>query len=86
MRLPKLQREPKVFRFIFETSLTNGLKKTAKIVNEKGYRTKKGMLWTDSTIKTLIVNPEYKGYNVRNKFNSVNLFTESKVKYVKKED
>ncbi|WP_291650957.1 recombinase family protein [Clostridium sp.] len=80
------EEEAKVVRFIFETSLTNGLKKTAKIVNEKGYRTKKGMLWTDSTIKTLIVNPKYKGYNVRNKFNSVNLFTESKVKYVKKED
>ncbi|WP_346888165.1 recombinase family protein [Clostridium sp. UBA1056] len=44
------------------------------------------MLWTDSTIKTLVVNPKYKGYNVRNKFNSVNLFTESKVKYVKKQD
>lgn len=79
------EEEAKVVRFIFETSLSNGLKKTAKIVNEKGYRTKKGMLWTDSTIKTLIVNPKYKGYNVRNKFNSVNLFTESKVKYVKKE-
>lgn len=78
--------EAEIVRFIFETSLTNGLKKTAKIVNEKGYRTKKGMLWTDSTIKTLIVNPKYKGYNVRNKFNSVNLFTESKVKYVKKEN
>lgn len=78
--------EADIVRFIFETALKNGLKKTAKIVNNKGYRTKKGMLWTDSTIKTLIVNPKYKGYNVRNKFNSVNLFTESKVKYVKKQD
>lgn len=38
------EEEAKVVRFIFETSLSNGLKKTAKIVNEKGYRTKKGML------------------------------------------
>lgn len=80
------ENEADVVRFIFETSLKNGLKKTAKIVNKKGYRTKKGMLWTDSTIKTLIVNPKYKGYNVRNKFESINLFTESKVKYVKKQD
>ncbi|EOU1475054.1 recombinase family protein [Clostridium perfringens] len=78
-------KEKVIVEFIFKTSLTNGLKKTAKIVNEKGYRTKKGNLWTDSTIKTLITNPKYKGYNVRNKFNNINLFTESKTKYVKKE-
>lgn len=46
--------EKKVVEFIFETALTNGLRNTAKLANEKGYRTKKGNLWTDSTIKTLI--------------------------------
>ena len=43
-------------------------------------------MWTDSTIKTLITNPKYKGYNVRNKFNNVNLFTECKTQYVRKEN
>ena len=80
------EKEKKVVEFIFETALTNGLKNTAKLVNEKGYRTKKGNLWTDSTIKTLITNPKYKGYNVRNKYESINLFTESRSKYVKKEN
>lgn len=80
------EEEKKIVEFIFQTALTNGLKLTAKIVNEKGYRTKKGNLWTDSTIKTLITNPKYKGYNVRNKYTSENLFTESKVKYVPKKD
>lgn len=80
------EEESKIVKFIFETTLTNGLRKTAKIVNDRGYRIKKGNLWTDSTIKTLSVSPKYKGYNVRNKFNSVNLFTESKSKYVRKED
>lgn len=80
------EEEAKAVEFIFETALTNGLKNTAKLTNERGYRTKKGNLWTDSTIKTLITNPKYKGYNVRNKFNNVNLFTESKTQYVKKED
>ncbi|MPQ44578.1 recombinase family protein [Clostridium tarantellae] len=80
------EEEAKIVKFIYKTSLTNGLKNTAKIVNELGYRTKKGNLWSDSTIKTLITNPKYKGYNVRNKFNSVNLFTDSKVKYVRKEN
>lgn len=79
-------KESEIVRFIYETSLTNGLKKTAKIVNENGCRTKKDNLWTDSTIKTLITNPKYKGYNVRNKFNNINLFTESKSKYVRKEN
>lgn len=79
------KKEAEVVKFIFETSLTHGLKLTAKIVNNADYRTKKGNLWTDSTIKTLITNPKYKGYNVRNKFNNVNLFTESKTKYVKKD-
>lgn len=78
------EQEKKVVEFIFNTALTNGLKLTAKLTNEMGYRTKKGNLWTDSTIKTLITNPKYKGFNVRNKFNSINLFTESKVKYVPK--
>ena len=78
------ENEKKVVEFIFNTALNNGLKLTAKLTNEMGYRTKKGNLWSDSTIKTLITNPKYKGFNVRNKFNSVNLFTESKVKYVPK--
>lgn len=78
--------ESKAVEFIFETSLTNGLKMTAKLTNEKGYKTKKGNMWTDSTIKTLITNPKYKGYNVRNKFNNINLFTESKTQYVRKEN
>ncbi len=59
---------------------------TAKIVNEKGYRTKKNRLWSSSTIKTLIVNPKYKGYNVRNKYSNENMFTGVKSKYVKKEN
>lgn len=78
--------EAKIVKFIYETSLTNGLIRTAKIVNELGHKTKKGNLWTDSTIKTLIINPKYKGYNARNKFKSVNLFTDSKVKYIRKEN
>lgn len=78
--------EAEVVKFIFETSLEYGLKRTAQLTNEAGYRTKKGNLWSDSTIKTLITNPKYKGFNVRNKFNSENLFTESIIKYVKKED
>ncbi|HHD2752387.1 TPA: recombinase family protein [Clostridium perfringens] len=80
------EKEAEIVRFIFETALTNGLKNTAKIVNEKGYRTKKNRLWSDSTIKTLIVNPKYKGYNVRNKFENENMFTEIKTKYVRKEN
>lgn len=84
--LVKNDEESKAVEFIYKTSLTNGLKMTAKLTNEQGYRTKKGNLWTDSTIKTLITNPKYKGYNVRNKFNNVNLFTESKTKYVRKEN
>ncbi|SHI02814.1 Site-specific DNA recombinase [Clostridium collagenovorans DSM 3089] len=80
------EKEAEVVRFIYNTALVQGLKRTAQITNEAGYRTKKGNLWSDSTIKTLITNPKYKGYNVRNKFTSQNLFTESKVKYVKKED
>ncbi|WP_243154540.1 recombinase family protein [Clostridium sporogenes] len=84
--LIKNEKEAEAVSFIYNTALTNGLKMTAKLTNEVGYRTKKGNLWTDSTIKTLITNPKYKGYNVRNKFENVNLFTESKTKYVKKED
>lgn len=78
--------EAEAVKFIFNTALEHGLKRTAQLTNEAGYRTKKGNLWSDSTIKTLITNPKYKGYNVRNKYTSENLFTESKVKYVKKED
>ncbi|MGU8378645.1 recombinase family protein [Clostridium perfringens] len=78
------KKEAEIVRFIFKMALTNGLKMTAKIVNEKGYRTKKNRLWSSSTIKTLIVNPKYKGYNVRNKYSNENMFTGVKSKYVKK--
>ncbi|MGL4989652.1 MAG: recombinase family protein [Sarcina sp.] len=85
-RLIKNEEESKVVELIYKICLSNGLKKTAQIINELGYKTKKGNLWTDSTIKTLIINPKYKGFNVRNKFESINLFTDSKVKYIKKEN
>lgn len=78
--------EAEAVKFIFNTALKHGLKRTAQLTNEAGYKTKKGNLWSDSTIKTLITNPKYKGYNVRNKYASENLFTESKVKYLKQEE
>lgn len=77
-------KEAEAVKFIFETSLEYGLKRTAQITNEAGYRTKKGNLWSDSTIRTLIANPKYKGFNVRNKFSSENLFTESKLNMLEK--
>ena len=78
--------EAKIVKFIYNISLKFGLRVTANITNEKGYRTKKGNFWSASTIKSLIINPKYKGFSVRKKFNNVNLFTESKTKYVKKEE
>lgn len=80
------EEEAEVVKFIFNTALEYGLKRTAQLTNEAVYRTKKGNLWSEGTIKTLITNPKYKGYNIRNKYSSENLFTESKVKYLKQEE
>lgn len=73
-------------KLIYQAILEYGLGKTGRIVNEAGYRSKNGNLWTSSTIKTLVTNPKYKGYNVRNKFRNKNLFTESKTEAVPREE
>lgn len=43
--------EVKIVEFIFNTALEHGLNIIAQLTNEAGYRTKKGNLWSNSTIK-----------------------------------
>lgn len=57
-------KEAKIVKFIFETySKTHNYYKTAKICNDKGFKGKKGQNFHASSIKTIIQNQIYCGYN-----------------------
>lgn len=58
------QQESKIVKFIFETyNKTHNYYKTAQICNEKGFRGKKGNMFHASSIKIIIQNRIYCGFN-----------------------
>jgi len=58
------EREAKIVRFIFETyKNTRNYYKTAQICNAKGYAGKKGQAFHASSIKTIVQNRIYCGFN-----------------------
>lgn len=57
-------KEAKVVKFIFETyNKTHNYYQTAKICNQKGFKGKKGQQFHASSIKTIIQNQIYCGFN-----------------------
>lgn len=63
-RLVLNEKESQIVKFIFETyNKTRNYYKTAKICNEKGYKGKKGNQFHASSIKTIIQNQIYCGFN-----------------------
>ena len=57
-------KEAKIIKFIFETyNKTHNYYKTAQICNKKGYKGKKGQQFHASSIKTIIQNRIYCGFN-----------------------
>lgn len=58
------EKEANIVKFIFETyNKTKNYYKTAKICNEKGFKGKKGNTFHASSIKTIIQNQIYCGFN-----------------------
>ena len=58
------EKESQIVKFIFETyNKTRNYYQTAKLCNDKGYRGKKGNLFHASSIKTIIQNQIYCGFN-----------------------
>ena len=58
------EKESQIVKFIFETyNKTRNYYQAAKICNEKGYKGKKGNQFHASSIKTIIQNQIYCGFN-----------------------
>lgn len=60
--------ESKVVKIIFElyASEKYGLKRIGEILDSMGYRTRKGHIFSDTTLKKMIRNPRYKGWYTAN--------------------
>lgn len=54
--------EAEIVKLIFKEYLKgNGYKTVAKTINEKGYRTRKGSVFSGNTVKDILTNPTYAG-------------------------
>ena len=70
--------EAKVVRKMFDLCIQGyGYMKISQILAEEGFFNTKGKPFSMSTIKNMIHNKKYCGYNVRNQWESRNLFSEN---------
>lgn len=60
------EEQAKIIQLIYELSVEHGrgINKTAKLLNDSGYKTLSGGQWTASHVSKLLANPIYKGYMV----------------------
>lgn len=72
------EEEAKVVRKMFKLCIDGfGYNKISEILAEEGLFNKKGKPFATGTIKNMIHNKKYCGYNVRNQWESRNLFSEN---------
>ncbi|UII56672.1 recombinase family protein [Cytobacillus spongiae] len=57
------EEEAKWVRFIFKKYETNGSQNIAKLLNKYGVKTKKGVMWSDFSVRFVLKNPIYAGKN-----------------------
>ena len=79
--------EAKAVKMLFSlySSGEYGLKRIGKILADNGYYTRKGKVFSDNTLKKMIINPRYKGYYTANLTSVEDYKTHKKVQNPKEE-
>ncbi|WP_144504747.1 recombinase family protein [Bacillus mycoides] len=65
--------EAQIVQFCFDKAITHGAQSIAKLLNEKGYRTRDGYKWIMRSILRMLHNPLYKGYRTYANNGEINL-------------
>lgn len=77
-RLEIIEEEAKVVKMVFDMCINGkGSRLIAKELNDKGIKTKRGNKFSASSIKNMLKNKKYCGYNVRNKWTVENITSEN---------
>lgn len=73
-----IQEEAEVVRLIFNLALEHGFRVIANKLKEMGIKNRKGKYFSQHTLVNMLRNRKYAGYNVRGRYDSVNLFGNQK--------
>jgi site-specific DNA recombinase len=77
-RLEIIEEEAKVVRMVFDMCINGkGARLIAKELNDKGIKTQRGNNFSASSVKNMIKNKKYCGYNIRNKWTVENITSEN---------
>jgi Site-specific recombinases, DNA invertase Pin homologs len=81
-----IQEEAEIVKLIFNLALQDGFRVIANKLKEMDIKNRKGNYFSQHTLVNMLRNKKYAGYNVRGRYDSINLFGNQKYIMKKREE